>query len=62
MASVDVLSLAMSTMLALLFVLVVGLGKLVPSHPMYQVMQATFEKAIDPLCELSATSTTLLRM
>ena len=56
------LALTFGTLLGLLFVLVAGLGKLVPGHPMYQVLSATFEKAIGPFFGVSAPMARLLRL
>ena len=62
MSAADALVLVVGTLLGILFFLVAGLGKLMPAHPMYQVLGATFERAIGPFFGLSATMTTVLRM
>ena len=61
-SAVGLLSLAIGTLLGLLFVLVAGLGKLLPGHPMHGVLSATFEKVIGPFFGLGTASARRLRL
>lgn len=48
-------SLGVGSVLGLLFVCVAGLGKLIPGHPMYNVLKTTYEKAIGPVFGMPAS-------
>mmetsp|Transcript_30623 Transcript_30623/g.63045 ORF Transcript_30623/g.63045 Transcript_30623/m.63045 type:complete len:210 (+) Transcript_30623:113-742(+) len=62
-SAVELLSLAIGTLLGLLFVFLAGLGKLLPSHPMHGVLSATFEKVVGPFFGLrTASAAGLLRL
>jgi hypothetical protein len=52
-------SLLIGTPLGFLFLAIAALGKLLPGHPMYNVLVSTFDKAIGPFFGLPAT---LLRL
>mmetsp|Transcript_4359 Transcript_4359/g.10681 ORF Transcript_4359/g.10681 Transcript_4359/m.10681 type:complete len:208 (-) Transcript_4359:140-763(-) len=52
-------SLVLGTFMGLLFFLISGLGKLLPSHPMYSTLKAEFDKLVGPYLGWPAT---LLRL
>eukprot|EP00438_Fugacium_kawagutii_P007399 Skav233950 [mRNA] locus=scaffold1382:164765:165761:+ [translate_table: standard] len=52
-------SVSIGTLLGFLFFAIAGLGKLLPGHPMYNVLASTFDRAIGPFFGLPAT---LLRL
>lgn len=52
-------SVSIGTLLGFLFFAIAGLGKLLPGHPMYNVLTSTFDRAIGPFFGLPGAATFL---